>query len=147
MRNRLMKYRIDALSLRDGTLVIEGWAMGEDKNPVAVTMTDRKGEPIRYTAVQRDRADVFQQFGADRMCGFTAAAPWDRDSDGYLVLSDGKTTRRVRVNEGKVKSKTVSVPNGRRNCWRSFILKRWWSAGISCGKTGSVPCGKRPFIR
>ena len=100
-----MKYRIDALSLRDGTLVIEGWAMGEDKNPVAVTMTDRKGEPIRYTAVQRDRADVFQQFGADRMCGFTAAAPWDRDSDGYLVLSDGKTTRRVRVNEGKVKSK------------------------------------------
>lgn len=100
-----MKYRIDALSLRDGTMVIEGWAMGSKKEPVKLGMVDMGGKPMKCTAVQRDRADVFQQFGADKMCGFTVAAPWDRGMDGRLVMDDDVTVRTVRINEGKVKSK------------------------------------------
>ncbi|MDO4488567.1 MAG: glycosyltransferase family 2 protein [Eubacteriales bacterium] len=101
-----MNYRIDAMSLRDGTLVIEGWAVGEDNNLVDISMVSTDGSPIQCTAVERDRADVEKQFGAPHMCGFTVAVKWDdRDKDGYLVLDDGKTKRKIRVNESKVKQK------------------------------------------
>lgn len=93
------------MSLRDGTLVIEGWAMAQDKGKVDITVTGRKGQPVKHTVVARDRADVMQQFGADRMCGFTAAVPFDRNDDIYLVLTDGSVRRKVRVNEVIVKKK------------------------------------------
>ena len=100
-----MNYRIDAMSLRDGTLVIEGWAIGSNEKKVKIHMTDLRGNPVPCTAVERDRADVMQQFGADRMCGFTAAAPFDRGMDGYLVLTDGPVVRKIRVNESVVRKK------------------------------------------
>jgi len=100
-----MNYRIDALSLRDGTLVIEGWAIGTAQPKVKLSMTDLHGNPVACTAVERDRVDVMQQFGADRMCGFTVAVPFERGMDLYLVLTDGPAVRRVRMNENVVNKK------------------------------------------
>lgn len=86
------------MSLRDGVLVIEGWCIPSlsDKIEYSVVGTDLR--PMKCTAVARDRADVAAQFGADRMSGFTVAVPFERDADAYLVMKDGKQTRRVRIN-------------------------------------------------
>jgi len=100
-----MNYRIDALSLRDGTLVIEGWAIGTTQPKVRLSMTDLNGNPVACTAVERDRVDVMQQFGADRMCGFTVAVPFDRGMDLYLVMTDGPVQRKLRMNEAVVARK------------------------------------------
>jgi len=100
-----MKYRIDALSLRDGTLMIEGWAYGANKNKVKCQVTDRGGAPVKFTAVERDRADVYQQFGADRMCGITVAVPFERGDDVFLVLTDGPEVRKIRINESVIEKK------------------------------------------
>lgn len=100
-----MKYRIDAMSLRDGVLVIEGWAMAQDKGQVNKSVIGRKGQEVKFTVVSRDRADVMQQYGADRMCGFTVAIPFERGDDVYLQLTDGDVKRRIRVNEDIVKKK------------------------------------------
>ena len=100
-----MNYRIDALSLRDGTLMIEGWAIGKTEPKVHLSMTDLHGNPVACTAVERDRVDVMQQFGADRMCGFTVAVPFERGMDMYLVLTDGPAVRKIRVNEKAVTRK------------------------------------------
>ena len=94
-----MKYRIDAMSLRDGTLVVEGWAMDASGQKLKIGMTDRKGGAVPYTAVERDRVDVMQQFGADRMCGFTVAAPFARGDERLLTLWEGPSVRKIRINE------------------------------------------------
>lgn len=94
-----MKYRIDAMSLRDGTLVVEGWAMDASGQKLKIGMTDRKGDAVPYTAVERDRVDVMQQFGADRMCGFTVAAPFARGDERLLTLTEGPSVRKIRINE------------------------------------------------
>ena len=103
-----MKYRVDSMSLRDGVLMLEGWAMPANTEQVLYEVTDHAGRPMKYTYVARDRADVAQQFGADRMCGFTVAVPFEREQDAYLVMKDGNTVRRVRVN-AKIIAKRNSI--------------------------------------
>ena len=93
-----MRYRVDSMSLRDGVLMLEGWAIPSQSERVIYEVTDRQGRPMKYTYVARDRADVAQQFGADRMSGFTVAVPFEREQDAYLVMRDGKLIRKVRVN-------------------------------------------------
>ncbi len=93
-----MRYRVDSMSLRDGTLVIEGWCIPSRTEKIEYSVTDIKGRPMKCTAVARDRIDVAQQFNADRMSGFTVALPFERDADAYLVMKDGNETRRVRIN-------------------------------------------------
>ena len=100
-----MKYRIDAMSLRDGTLMLEGWAMPAKAAKISYQVTDQNGKPMKFTCVARDRADVAQQFGADRMCGFTAAIPFERGQELYFILQDGNVQRKIRINEKKVLQK------------------------------------------
>ena len=134
-----MKYRVDAMSLRDGTVVLEGWAMPEHAEKIEYDFTARDGSPLKHTVVARDRADVMQQFGADRMCGFTLAAPFERTQDAYLVMRDGTVRRRVRVN-AKVIEKKNSVRTKRTEkllalchfetlvvCWDFFRANGLWA--------------------
>ena len=100
-----MRYRIDSMSLRDGTLVIEGWCIPSRTKKIEYSVTDTKGRPMKCTVVSRDRVDVAQQFKADRMSGFTAAIPFERDADAYLVMKDGNEIRRVRVNNAIVEKR------------------------------------------
>lgn len=93
------------MSLRDGTLLVEGWAMDSDGNKLKISMTDGAGAPVKYTAVERDRVDVMQQFGADRMCGFTVAAPFERGDERKLILTDGAVTRKITVTESVIERK------------------------------------------
>ena len=93
-----MRYRVDSMSLRDGALMLEGWCIPHKTKKIEYSVVDTKGRPMKCTAVARDRADVAQQFGADRMCGFTVAVPFERDQDAYLVMNDGGEKRRVRIN-------------------------------------------------
>ena len=93
-----MRYRIDSMSLRDGVLVVEGWCIPSETKKIEFSVTDRSGKPMKCTVVARDRADVASQFGADRMSGFTAAIPFEREQDAYLVMRDGRSVRRVRIN-------------------------------------------------
>ena len=86
------------MSLRDGVLMLEGWCIPSKTDKIEYSVTDRQGNPMKCTAVARDRVDVAQQFGADRMSGFTVAVPFERDQDAYLVMRDGNDVRRVRVN-------------------------------------------------
>ena len=92
------------MSLRDGVLMLEGWCIPSKTDKIEYSVTDRQGNPMKCTAVARDRVDVAQQFGADRMSGFTVAVPFERDQDGYLVMRDGNEVRRVRINN---QNKTV----------------------------------------
>jgi len=108
-----MRYRVDSMSLRDGVLVIEGWCIPSKSDKIIYSVTDTKGNPMKCTAVARDRVDVAQQFGADRMSGFTVAIPFERDQDAWLVMNDGGTVRRVRINNTIVE---------KRN---SIKAKRW----------------------
>lgn len=100
-----MRYRIDSMSLRDGTLVIEGWCIPSRTKKIEYSVTDTKGRPMKCTVVSRDRVDVAQQFKTDRMSGFTAAIPFERDADAYLVMKDGNEIRRVRVNNAIVEKR------------------------------------------
>ncbi len=100
-----MRYRIDAMNLRDGVLVVEGWCIPSVSDKIEYSVTDLKGQPKKSTIVARDRADVASQFGADRMSGFTAAIPFDRNEDAYLVMKDGRQVRKVRLNYRKVEKK------------------------------------------
>lgn len=93
-----MRYRVDSMSLRDGVLMLEGWCIPHKTKKIEYSVVDTKGRPMKCTAVARDRADVAQQFEADRMCGFTVAVPFERDQDAYLVMNDGGEKRRVRIN-------------------------------------------------
>ncbi|MDO4960303.1 MAG: glycosyltransferase family 2 protein [Eubacteriales bacterium] len=93
-----MRYKVDSMSLRDGVLMLEGWCIPSKTDKIEYSVVDKSGTPMKCTAVARDRVDVMQQFGADRMCGFTVAAPFERDRDAWLVMKDGSDVRKVRVN-------------------------------------------------
>ena len=103
-----MRYRVDSMSLRDGVLMLEGWCIPSKTDKIEYSVVDRQGNPMKCTAVARDRVDVAQQFGADRMSGFTVAVPFEREQDGYLVMRDGTETRRVRINS-KIVEKRNSI--------------------------------------
>ena len=103
-----MRYRVDSMSLRDGVLMLEGWCIPSKTDKIEYSVVDRQGNPMKCTAVARDRVDVAQQFGADRMSGFTVAVPFEREQDGYLVMRDGTETRRVRINN-KIVEKRNSI--------------------------------------
>ena len=96
------------MSLRDGVLMLEGWCIPSKTDKIEYSVVDRQGNPMKCTAVARDRVDVAQQFGADRMSGFTVAVPFEREQDGYLVMRDGTETRRVRINN-KIVEKRNSI--------------------------------------
>jgi len=96
------------MSLRDGVLMLEGWCIPSKTDKIEYSVVDRQGNPMKCTAVARDRVDVAQQFGADRMSGFTVAVPFEREQDGYLVMRDGTETRRVRINS-KIVEKRNSI--------------------------------------
>ena len=108
-----MRYRVDSMSLRDGVLMIEGWCIPSKGEKIEYSVVDRSGKTLKCTAVARDRVDVAQQFGADRMSGFTVAVPFERDDDAYLVMNDAGTVRRVHVNNAIIE---------KRN---SIKAKRW----------------------
>ena len=103
-----MRYRVDSMSLRDGTLVIEGWCIPSRTEKIEYSVVSVNGDEMKCTAVARDRVDVAQQFGADRMSGFTVAVPFERDADAYLVMRDGSEKRRVRINN-KIVEKRNSI--------------------------------------
>ena len=86
------------MSLRDGVLMLEGWCIPYRTEKIEYSVVDTKGRPMKCTAVARDRVDVAAKYGADRMCGFTVAVPFERDDDAYLVMRDGSEARRVRIN-------------------------------------------------
>ena len=108
-----MRYRVDSMSLRDGVLMLEGWCIPSKGEKIEYSVVDKSGRPMKCTAVARDRVDVAQQFGADRMSGFTVAVPFERDDDAYLVMNDAGTVRRVHVNNAIIE---------KRN---SIKAKRW----------------------
>ena len=93
-----MKYKVDSMSLRDGVLMLEGWCIPSKTDKIEYSVIDAKGKPMKCTAVARDRVDVAQLYGADRMSGFTVAVPFERDQDAWLVMKDGSDTRKVHVN-------------------------------------------------
>ena len=93
-----MKYKVDSMSLRDGVLMLEGWCIPSKTDKIEYSVIDAKGRPLKCTAVARDRVDVAQLYGADRMSGFTVAVPFERDQDAWLVMKDGSDTRKVHVN-------------------------------------------------
>ena len=100
-----MRYRVDSMSLRDGVLMIEGWCIPSKGDKIEYSVTDRAGNKLKCTAVARDRVDVAQQFGADRMSGFTVAVPFERDDDAWLVMNDAGTIRRVHVNNAIIEKR------------------------------------------
>ena len=93
--------------------MIEGWCIPSKGDKIEYSVVDRTGKTMKCTAVARDRVDVAQQFGADRMSGFTVAVPFERDDDAYLVMNDAGTVRKVRVNNDIIE---------KRN---SIKAKRW----------------------
>ena len=103
------------MSLRDGVLVIEGWCIPSKSDKIIYSVTDTKGNPMKCTAVARDRVDVAQQFGADRMSGFTVAIPFERDQDAWLVMNDGGimmsgTPAEVFSRVGELRSVGLGIP-------------------------------------
>ena len=100
-----MRYRVDSMSLRDGVLMLEGWCIPSKGEKIEYSVVDKSGRPMKCTAVARDRVDVAQQFGADRMSGFTVAVPFERDDDAYLVMNDAGTVRRVHVNNAIIEKR------------------------------------------
>lgn len=108
-----MRYRVDSMSLRDGVLMLEGWCIPSKGKTIEYSVVDKAGRKLKCTAVARDRVDVAQQFGADRMSGFTVAVPFERDADAWLVMNDSGTIRRVHVNNAIIE---------KRN---SIRAKRW----------------------
>ena len=95
---------------------------GDFDKKIEFSVTDRSGKPMKCTVVARDRADVASQFGADRMSGFTAAIPFEREQDAYLVMRDGRSVRRVRINNRIVE---------KRNSIKAKRLERKWKAELS----------------
>lgn len=91
-----MRYRIDSMSLRGGELIIDGWSFGE--NEIRCELKDREGHALPASIVQRDRADVMKRYGAPLMCGFTVKAPFDREQEAFLCLTDGRHKRSIRIN-------------------------------------------------
>ena len=100
-----MRYRVDSMSLRDGVLMLEGWCIPSKGKKIEYSVVDRTGKKLKCTAVARDRVDVAQQFGADRMSGFTVAVPFERDDDAYLVMNDSGTVRKVHVNNAIIEKR------------------------------------------
>ena len=105
------------MSLRDGVLMLEGWCIPSKTDKIEYSVTDRQGNPMKCTAVARDRVDVAQQFGADRMSGFTVAVPFERDQDGYLVMRDGNEVRRVRINNQIVEKRNSIKAKRAEKLW------------------------------
>ena len=93
------------MSLRDGVLMLEGWCIPSKGKKIEYSVVDRTGKKLKCTAVARDRVDVAQQFGADRMSGFTVAVPFERDDDAYLVMNDSGTVRKVHVNNAIIEKR------------------------------------------
>lgn len=100
-----MRYRVDSMSLRDGVLMLEGWCIPSRSDKIEYSLVDRAGNKLKCTAVARDRVDVAQQFNADRMSGFTVAAPFERDTDAWLVMNDGGVIRRVHVSNAIIEKR------------------------------------------
>ena len=100
-----MRYKVDSMSLRDGVLMLEGWCIPSKTEKIEYSVVDRNGSELKCTAVARDRVDVAQQFGADRMSGFTVAVPFERSQDAWLVMKYGNDIRKVRVNNSIIEKK------------------------------------------
>ncbi|MDO5141091.1 MAG: glycosyltransferase family 2 protein [Eubacteriales bacterium] len=100
-----MRYKVDSMSLRNGVLMLEGWCIPSKTEKIEYSVVDRNGSELKCTAVARDRVDVAQQFGADRMSGFTVAVPFERSQDAWLVMKDGNDIRKVRVNNSIIEKK------------------------------------------
>ena len=100
-----MKYKVDSMNLRDGVLVLEGWCIPSKTDKIEYSVVDAKGQPMKFTAVARDRVDVAQLYGADRMSGFTVAVPFERDQNAWLVMKDGSDVRKVHVNNAIIEKR------------------------------------------
>ena len=111
------------MSLRDGVLMLEGWCIPSKTDKIEYSVVDRQGNPMKCTAVARDRVDVAQQFGADRMSGFTVALPFARDQDAYLVMRDGTETRRVHVNNRIVEKRNSIKAKRAEKLWALVHLE------------------------
>ena len=118
-----MRYRVDSMSLRDGVLVLEGWCIPSKTDKIEYSVVDAKGQPMKCTAVARDRVDVAQQFGADRMSGFTVAVPFERDQDAWLVMKDGPQSRRVHVNSRIIEKRNSIKAKRAEKLWALVHLE------------------------
>ena len=105
-----MRYRIDSMTLRGGELCIDGWAFGA--SDIKYELKHADGTKLPAKAVRRERADVMKRYGAPLMCGFTIKAAFDRSDEVWLCLSDGKSRKRVHINEAELEKRNSVKKSG-----------------------------------
>ncbi|HIX15943.1 MAG TPA: glycosyltransferase family 2 protein [Candidatus Hungatella pullicola] len=99
-----MKYKIDIARIRENSIVLNGWVIGnspEDQPSFQVFDGDNKPMDFKYVPVRRD--DVSQSYfktTCPQDLGFDIRIPYLRDSgqDRILVISCGGKTARVKLN-------------------------------------------------
>ena len=108
-----MKYRIDVMRLREGTMTLNGWAIpkgrkeknyteipseqssGKRAGGLQFSVTDRGGNrlPLQYVPMLRE--DVAQIYKSDPMCGFDLQFPYERGGSYFLTIeAAGERVRR-----------------------------------------------------
>ena len=105
-----MRYRIDSMSLRGGELIIDGWAFGDSE--IGLDLRHADGSRLEAKAVERERADVMQRYGAPLMCGFTIKAAFDREDEVWLCLTDGRSVKRIHINEKELEKRNSAKKTG-----------------------------------
>ena len=126
-----MKYRIDVMRLREGTMTLNGWAIpkgrkeknyteipseqssGKRAGGLQFSVTDRGGNrlPLQYVPMLRE--DVAQIYKSDPMCGFDLQFPYERGGSYFLTIEAAGERVRIPVNE-EVIAKRNSVAHRKK---------------------------------
>ncbi|MCF0106638.1 MAG: glycosyltransferase [Holdemanella sp.] len=102
-----MRYRIEAMSLKENTLFIEGWCIPSKSEQIEYSIIDTAGKPLHHTFITRPRIDVAIKYDVEEEVGFAFMIPFKQDQDGYLVMKDKNTVRKIRINEKSVQKRNI----------------------------------------
>ncbi|MDO4266576.1 MAG: glycosyltransferase family 2 protein [Eubacteriales bacterium] len=137
-----MKYRIDAMRVRDGGITLCGWAFAGKKNAkkgytdisgqlseesarggskgstqgaagIRFSVLDRTGNRLPFKYVTMLREDVAEIYGCSSMCGFDLQFSYERGEQYFLVLEGDGRRLRLPVND-EVIAKRDSVAARKR---------------------------------
>lgn len=110
-----MKYKIDVARIRENSIVLNGWVIGNSpKEKAEFAVLDGQEKPVEFKYVPVRRDDVSQIYfkeGPEEDLGFDIRIPYVREDneDRFLVLSCGGKTVKVKLNAQIIEKQNSSA--------------------------------------
>ncbi|MEY8354114.1 glycosyltransferase [Lachnospiraceae bacterium 54-53] len=110
-----MKYRIDVARIRDNSIVLNGWVIGNSPDAEGkFEVLDGQEKPVEFKHVPVRRDDVSQIYfkkTLDKDLGFDIRIPYvrEKNEDRTLVIRCGGKTARVKLNAGIIEKQNSSA--------------------------------------